>query len=145
MSKYKTYLKEKWLYFALSIVSYFLPFIIVTACFLPIVKAASGVKWALGLGIIVVNAIPFLTGVSRAVLAHFPMLNIMAIVFIFTAGFFTLDVFIKSREIFCWIELAAAIGSVLSCLFWAKYLKYSGYNKTMKATLKSGAFSVRGE
>lgn len=143
MSKYKTFKKEKWLYFALSIVVYFLPFIITTACFLPIVKGATGFKIAVGFGVVVVNAIPFLTGVFRSLFAHFPMLNLMAIVYLFIAGFFSLDFFIKSREIFCWIELAAAIGSVASCFLWAKHLKYAGYQKTMKATIKSGAFVLK--
>ena len=145
MSKYKTYTKEKRLYFIMSILVYFLPFIITTACFLPIVKGATGFKIAVGFGIVVINAIPFLTGIFRSLFAHFPMLNIMAIVFLFVAGFFSLDFFMKSREIFCWIELAAATGSVVSCFLWAKYLKYAGYEKTMQATVKSGAFVLKGE
>ena len=63
MSKYKTFTKEKWLYFAFSIITYFLPFIIVSACLLPIVKEATGLKIAMGLGIMLINAIPFLMGI----------------------------------------------------------------------------------
>lgn len=144
MSKnYKTYFRQKWLCFSLSIISYFLPFVVVTACMLPFVKAAEGVKIAIGLGIVLINAIPFLTGVFRAFFAHFPMLNIIAIIFLFIYGFFTLDAFIKSREAFCWIELAAALGSVASCVFWGLYLKYADYRRAVKATVGSGAFLTK--
>lgn len=73
MSKYKTFTKEKWLYFAFSIITYFLPFIIVSACLLPIVKEATGLKIAMGLGIMLINAIPFLMGIFKAFFAHFPI------------------------------------------------------------------------
>lgn len=145
MAEYKTYRKEKWIYFALSIVAYFLPFIITTACFLPIVSAPTGIKAAIGMGILLINAIPFLTGVFRAFFAHFPMLNMLAIVFMLLYSFFALDIFTRCREIICWIELSAAIGSVASCILWGKYLKYKSYQKTIKATVKSGAFLMRGK
>ncbi len=143
--KYKTFRKEKWLYFALSIVFYFVPFIVTTACLLPVVKAATGFKIAIGLAVVFINAIPFLTGVFKAFFAHFPMLNVIAVIYLLVAGFFALDVFMRSRETFLWIELAAALGSVVSCVFWAKYLKYRDYNNTVKATVKSGAFVMKGD
>lgn len=144
MSGYKTYKKQKIIYFVLSLAAYFLPFTITAACLLPFIKAASGLKAALGLGIVAVNAVPFLTGVFKAFFAHFPMLNVIAVAWLFVAGFFYFDVFMKCREIFCWIELAAAIGSIASCLLWVKYLKYRDYNKTMKAAIGSGAFELKG-
>lgn len=140
---YKTYFKEKWLFFALSISTYFLPFVITTACLLPFVKAADGVKIAIGLGIVFINAIPFLMGVFRAFFSHFPMLNMVAVIFLFIYGFFALDAFMKSREAFCWIELAAALGSILSCVFWGLYLKYADYRRAVKATVGSGAFVMK--
>lgn len=143
MSKYITYKKEKILYFIFAIAAYFLPFIIVTACLLPIVKVATGVKVAIGLGVLVINAIPFLMGVFKAFFAHFPMVNILAIVFIALAAFFMMDVFNACAEKLLWIELAAAIGSVVSCILWGQYRKYKGYNASMKATLKSGAFVMK--
>lgn len=145
MSKYKTFTKEKWLYFAFSIITYFLPFIIVSACLLPIVKEATGLKIAMGLGIMLINAIPFLMGIFKAFFAHFPMFNMLAVVFLFLAAFFTLDVFKTCVDKLLWIELAAALGSVVSCVLWAKYRKYSHYQKTMKATIKSGAFVMKEE
>lgn len=141
--KYKTYFKEKWLCFALSLVFYFLPFIITTACLLPVIKAATGVKAAIGLGIIVINSIPFLMGIFEAFFSHFPMLNMVAVIFLCIYGFFALDAFMKSREAFCWIELAAALGSIVSCIFWAQFLKYADYRKSVKATVGSGAFVLK--
>lgn len=143
MSDYKTYRKEKWLYFAFSIIAYFLPFVVVTACLLPMVKAAEGFKIAMGLGIVVINAIPFLMGAFKAFFAHFPMLNILAILFLALAAFFTMDAFKNYVDVFCWIELAAAVGSVISCILWGQFRKYSDFNKSMRATLKSGAFVTK--
>lgn len=145
MANYKTFFKEKWICFAMAIATYFVPFIITSACLLPFVKEATGVKVAVGLGIVMVNSVPFLMGVFKAFFAHFPMLNIVAIIYLFIYGFFTLDAFLKAREVFCWIELSAAIGSVISCVFWGLYLKYSAYRNSVKATVKSGAFVMRGE
>lgn len=144
MSKYKTYKKEKRVCFALSVVFYFAPFIITTACLMPVMKAAEGFKIAIGLGVIAVNAIPFLIGVFRWFFSHFPMLNMIAFLFLALEAFFRLEVFKTYADVFLWIELAAGAGSIISCVFWSLYLKYSDYNKTMKATLKSGAFILKG-
>lgn len=145
MADYKTFNKEKILYFIFSIVAYFLPFIIVTAVFLPIVKTVTGFKIALGLCIVVINSIPFIMGVFRAFFSHFPMFNLLAIVFLFLAAFFTLDLFRDYKAVFCWIELAAAVGSIISCVFWSKYLKYKLWSQSVKANVKSGAFIVKEE
>ena len=145
MSKYKTYKKEKRLFFAFSIISYFLPFIIVTACLLPLIKATEGFKIAIGLGIMFINAIPFLMGVFKTFFAHFPMLNLLSVVFLALAAFFTFEVFANYMHIFCWIELAAALGSVISCILWGQYRKCADFARTMKATVKSGAFRLKEE
>lgn len=143
MAKYKTFTKEKWLYFAFSIVAYFLPFVIVTSCLLPMVETAKGLKVAMGLVIVLINAIPFLMGVFKSFFAHFPMFNILAVIFLFLAVFFTKDIFKSCADKLLWIEFAAAVGSVVSCIMWAKYRKYSHYQKTMKATIKSEAFELK--
>lgn len=145
MANYRTYTKEKWLYFALSIIAYFLPFVIVTACLLPMVNTSGGFKAAMGLGIVLINAIPFLMGVFKSFFAHFPMFNILAVVFLCLAAFFTLDVFHNCVDKLLWIELAAAVGSIASCILWGKHRKYSQYQKTMKATVGSGAFVMKEE
>lgn len=144
MSKnYKTFKKEKLLYFVLSVAAYFLPFIITTACLLPIVKAAQGFKIAAGLGIVIVNAIPFLMGIFRSFFAHFPMFNLLAVTFLMLGGFFMLDVFRSCAETLLWIELAAALGSIASCVFWALHRKYARFAESVKATVASGAFSLK--
>lgn len=143
MAKYKTFRKEKWIYFALSVISYFLPFIVVTACLLPMVKAASGLKIAMGLGIVFINAIPFFMGVFKAFFAHFPMLNVLALVFMWLAVFFSLDVFRSCMDKLLWIESAAAIGSVASCVFWGLHRKYARWSASVKANVKSGAFVMK--
>lgn len=142
MSKYNTFTKEKWLYFLFSILAYFLPFIIVSACLLPMVQVAKGFKVAMGLGIVFINAIPFLMGVFRAFFAHFPMVNILALAFLFLATFFALDVFKSCVDKLLWIESAAAIGSIVSCVLWSKYRKYSKWHESVKATVRSGAFKM---
>lgn len=140
---YKTYKKEKWLYFGLSIAAYFLPFVIVTAIFFPMIEASKGFKFAMGFGIVIINTIPFLMGIYRSFFAHFPMLNILAIIFLFLAVFFTMDVFQYYVEIFCWIEGAAAIGSIASCILWGKFRKYARWSESIKANVRSGAFVMR--
>lgn len=143
MSNYKTYKKEKRLYFAFSVIGYFLPFTVVTACLLPFLKEAEGVKIAVGLGVVAINAIPFLVGVFRWFFSHFPMLNFVALLFLALSAFFRMDIFSAYADTFLWIELAAGIGSILSCVLWAKYLKYAEASRTMKYTVKSGAFKMR--
>lgn len=143
MSNIKTYVKEKRTYFVLSVAFYFLPFTVTAACLLPFIKAVTGFKLALGFGIVVINAVPFLVGVFRWFFSHFPMLNFVSLLFLALEAFFRMEVFRIYADIFLWIELAAGVGSILSCIFWAKYLKYSAYNRTMKATLKSGAFVIK--
>lgn len=145
MAKYKTFKKEKWLYFVFSVLAYFLPFIIVAACLLPMVKAAQGLKIAMGLGIVFINAIPFLMGIFKAFFAHFPMLNILAIVFLCLAAFFILDVFKTCVDKLLWIEGAAALGSIASCILWAKHRKYAKWHESVKANVRSGAFVMKEE
>ena len=59
MSKsYKTYKKQRFLFFWLAIVVYFLPYVIATACLLPLMKAGQGQKWAIGIGVIALNTLP---------------------------------------------------------------------------------------
>ena len=143
MANYNTFFKEKWIYFALAIAVYFLPFVITTACLLPMVKTAQGLKVAMGLGIVFINAIPFIFGLFKMFFAHFPMLNLLAIVFLLLAAFFTMDVFKTCVDKLLWIESAAAIGSLLSCVFWGKYRKYSKWRESVKANVCSGAFVMK--
>lgn len=145
MAEYKTFKKQRFTYFWLAIAVYFLPFVIVTACLLPMVKMNGGLKIAVGLGIVIINAIPFLMGIFKAFFAHFPMFNVLAVVFLCLAAFFSLDVFQNCVEKLLWIESAAAGGSILSCIFWGKHLKYKKWNESVKATVGSGAFVLKEE
>lgn len=143
--QYKTYTKEKWLYFALSIAAYFLPFVITAACLLPFVEAATGFKIAIGLGIVIINGAVFVAGIFISFFAHFPMFNLPAVIYLSLSAFFKLDIFKTYSDIFNWIELAAAIGSIASCILWGLHLKYAGYQKSIKAAVKSGAFVMKEE
>ena len=61
--------------------------------------------------------------------------NLLAIVFLFLAGFFLLDVFHDYVYTFMTIEACAAGGSILACFFWGLHRKYKskdGQAKTMK-------------
>ena len=145
MKSYKTFFKQKWAYFALSILAYFVPFIVVTACLLPLTMAATGAKVGIGLIVVVINAIPFLMGAFRMFFAHFPMFNMLAVVFLALAAFFRLDFFQYYADIFLWIEFAAALGSLVSCFCWAKFKKYSHWRESVKANVKSGAFTMKEE
>ena len=144
-NNYKTFKKEKWLFFALSIAVYFLPFIITTACFLPVMVASVGFKAAIGGAIIIINSIPFLMGIFKSFFAHFPMLNILAIVFLFVGAFFMMDIFQQYAEIFLWIEFSATLGSIVACVLWSRYRKYARYSESVKATVASGAFERKEE
>lgn len=145
MAKYKTYKKEKWLYLIFSIVAYFVPFVVVTAALMPMVKAATGVKVAMGLAVVALNALCFVKGLFRVILSHLPMLNTVAFLFLLLAAFFTMDLFQKSATTLCWIELAAGIGSMISSILWLKYCKYKKYQQSVKATIGSGAFQMKEE
>ena len=146
MANYKTFAKEKWLYFTFSIAFYFLPFIIVTACLMPLMKRGDeGLKIAVGFAVIFINALPFLQGLLEHIFSHFPMINTFAIIYVCISAFFTLDIFQNYRNYFNWIELSAFIGSFISCILWGKYRKYSRWRESVKANVRSGAFVMKEE
>ena len=117
----------------------------VTACLVPRTKAAKGTKWAIGIVGVLINAVPYLRGALRMFFSHFPMANILAFVFIALAAFFRLDFFQYYADIFLWIEFAAALGSIVSCFCWTKYKKYAHWRESVKANVKSGAFTMKEE
>ncbi|MDE7330121.1 MAG: hypothetical protein K2N30_03355 [Clostridia bacterium] len=145
MSKpYRTFKKEKWIFFALSIIVYFVPFVIVTACVFPLMrKADTGYRVALGILIVIINALPFLMGIFKSFFAHFPMLNIFAIGFCILGALFTFNIFAEYIDKFLWIECAAALGSVAACVFWGLHRKYARYAESIKANVLSGAFEAK--
>lgn len=124
--------KRKWLYFGLSILACYLPFIVVTSIFFPMMEVATGFKIALGFGIVLINTIPLMMAIFHSFFAHFPMLNIFAILYLLLSSFFTMEIFQYYVQIFNWIEGAAAIGSVASCILWAKFRKYAHWRENDK-------------
>lgn len=147
MSKpYKTFKKEKWLFFVLAIVVYFVPFVAVTTSMFPFMtKADKGYKWALGTLILIINALPFFMGILKSFLAHFPMLNIFALGFCVLGALFTFDIFVEYMDKFLWIELTATLGSAVSCIFWGLHRKFARYSESVKANVLSGAFKLKTE
>lgn len=106
-------------------------------------KADAGYKTALGILIVIINALPFLFGVFKSFLAHFPMLNVFAIGFCVLGAVFAFNIFAEYIDKFLWIEFAAALGSIISCFFWGLHRKYARYAQSVKATVLSGAFQPK--
>lgn len=138
MKQYKTYKKERYLFFWLSIAAYFLPYIIATACLLPFVKASNGTRVAMGLAVVALNTITFIAGVFKGFRAHFPFVNIPAFAFVALSGFFTLSLFSNYVSTFNVIETAAFVGSLVSCDLWYFHRKYKRKSLTVGDIVKSG-------
>lgn len=135
---YKTYKKQRYFFFWLSIAVYFVPYIVVAACLLPFMVETQGMKWGIGLSVVALNALPFLGGILKGFRAHFPFVNVLALVFVILAGFFTLEVFQRYVATFLWIELSAVLGSVAACVLWQFHKKYKRKAQTVNDVLKSG-------
>ena len=135
---YKTYKKQRYLFFWLTLIVYFVPYIVATACLLPFMKAAEGTKWAIGMTVVFLNALPFVVGILRKIFAHVPFINGLAIVFVALAMCFTLDIFHSYVYTFMTIESVALAGSLLACVFWHFHRKYKRQAQTVKTVIKSG-------
>lgn len=138
MKNYKTYQKQRYLFFWAALFVYFVPYVIATACLLPMMQAAQGVKWGIGFAVVALNAIPFLQGVFKSFRAHFPFVNLLAWLFVFLAWFFTMKLFSDYVYTFMTIELTAAIGSLVACILWFFHRKYKRKARTVSDILKSG-------
>lgn len=142
----KSFKKEKWLFFALALVAYFVPYIIVIACLFPMMhKADTGYKVALGVVLVIVNAIPLILGIFKSILAHYPMLYglMFAGGICFLGAVFKFDIFAEYTSKFLWIEFTVALSALASFIFWIFHRKYARYSETVKAAKKSGAFQMR--
>lgn len=135
---YKSYQKERYLFFWLSIVVYFLPYLIATAATLPTMRATQGAKWGIGLAVMALNAIPFLTGIFKGFRARFPFVNLIAFVFVILAAFFLSDLFHKYVYTFLTIESVALAGSIGACVLWHFHRKYKRKAQTVSDVVKSG-------
>ncbi len=138
MTNYKRYKKQRYLFFWLSLVAYFVPYIVATACLLPFIQAAVGMKWGIGLSVAALNALPFLGGIFKGFRAHFPFVNMIAFVFVLLAGFFTLEVFHNYVYTFLTIEAAAVGGSLAACVLWHFHRKYKRKSQTVGDVIASG-------
>lgn len=134
----KGYRRAKWLYFALSIIIYFVPYIVVTSCLLPLLSAQAGKKIAIGFVIVILNAIPFLRGVMNNLFAHFPFLNLLALVYILLWGFFTTQIFQTASAYIGWIELTVFVCGLIACFTWRLYRKAKGSLATAKTLREMG-------
>ncbi len=135
---YKTYKKQRYLFFWLSLAAYFVPYLVATACLLPFMKAAEGMKWGIGLAVAALNALPFLGGIFKGLRAHFPFVNVLALVFVLLAGFFTLELFSGYVYTFMTIEASAAAGSIAACVLWHFHRKYKRKSQTVGDVIASG-------
>lgn len=134
----KTYRKEKYIFFWAAFACYFLPFVVATACLLPFMEVATGMKWSIGLTVVLVNALPFVGGIFRVLFSHTPFINMPAILFVLLATFFTAPMFADYVSTFCVIEGCAAIGGILATVFWFLHTKYKTKFETVHTVLKSG-------
>lgn len=138
MTAYKTYRLQRYLFFWLAIAVYFVPYISVTAGLLPIMKTTAGIRWGIGIAVVLINALPFIGGIFHALRAHFPFVNMFALLFLFLAGFFTLDIFARYRFTFMTIEAVALAGAIGASVLWHFHRKYKRKALTVGDVLKSG-------
>ena len=124
MNVLKKYRIKRYLFFWASILAYFLPFVVVTASLLPFMTASTGKKFAIGMALVLVNALPFIGGIFRSLFAHFPFINGLSILFLGLAFFFCADLFQSYVYTFISIEISAALGSIAACVLWALHLKF---------------------
>lgn len=126
---------RRYAYFWCAVAAYFVPYIAATAALLPFMVESTGMKWSIGLAVVLLNALPFVGGVLRHLFSHVPFINMLAFVFMLLAGFFLLDVFREYVYTFMTIEACALGGSFFACVFWGLHRKYKtkdGQAKTMR-------------
>ena len=141
----KRYKWQRYLFFWLSIVAYFAPYVVATAALLPFMQTTPGMRVGIGLAIVALNALPFIGGLLRSLLSHVPFVNFLAFVFLFLAGFFTLELFGDYVSTFMVIEACAACGSVAACVLWRFHRRYKRQNQTVATVLKSGVLEAKEE
>lgn len=137
-ANYKTYKRERYLFFWLSILVYFVPYIVVTACLLPLMKTSTGQKVGIGMAVIFINALPCLAGIFHAFHAHYPFFNLVPFVYLGVREFFKMDIFQHYEGIFAWIEFTVALGIIAYCILWHFHRKYKRKAQTVNDVLRSG-------
>lgn len=139
---YKNYKKERYLFFWLSIAVYFIPYIVVTACLLPVIKTSVGMKFGIGLAVIFLNALPFIFGFFHGLRNAFPFFSFVPFLYLALHVFFTTEVFQNFQAVFNWIEFTFAVSLVFYCVFWRFHRKYKRKAQTVNDVLKSGLIEV---
>ncbi|MDE6273660.1 MAG: hypothetical protein K2L87_01260 [Clostridiales bacterium] len=138
---YKTYKKQRYLYFWGAILVYFVPYIVATAALLPFMRVTTGQKVGIGMAVAFLNALPFVSGIFKGFRAHFPLFNMTAFVFVVLASFFVLPLFSNYVYTFTTIELTAALSSFAACVLWGLHVKYKRKAQTVSTVVKSGVLS----
>ena len=138
MAEYRNYKKQRYIFFWLTILAYFVPVIAVTASLLPFVVASHGVKLGIGCGVLLLHSLIFVCGIFRKFLAHFPFFNGWAVIFTALSYFFTLQIFNEYVYTFRWIATTMALSSLAACVLWIFHNKYKRASRTVRDVVKSG-------
>lgn len=138
MANYKTYKKEKWIYFFASIFAFLAPMIVAIASFFPFFDYNVPSKVAFGGVLVLLHTSVFAAGVWGSIRAHYPMLSPLPFVVIILYTLFQIDFFQKYVNALVIIEGIIACGMIASAVFWGKYRKYSTKATSMDAVVGSG-------
>ena len=138
MSDFKTYKKQKRVYFCFAIMAYLIPLIVAISCFFPFFDYNIGYKVAFGFVIALVHMTVFGAGLWHSVRAHYPMLSPLPFLIIMMYTLCAFDFFQKFVHALIVIEIIAAAGMILSAVFWTKYRKYKRFADSVKAVVSSG-------
>lgn len=134
----KTYKTQRYLFFWLAIATYFIPVVVTTACLLPFMAQAKGMKWGIGIAVVALHSLGFVGGIFRGLRAHFPFINTTSFLFLVCALFFTADVFHDYVYSFMTIALVSFVSGIAACILWMMHEKYKRQSQTIATVLKSG-------
>lgn len=113
------------LFFWLALAVLVLPQVAVVSAFFPFMDVANGVKWGVGILVLVVNiAVSLVFALFRAVFKYLPFFNVFALTFLLLAGFFLIDAFRAYVTSFVVIEAVAFISGLAASVFHLKHEKY---------------------
>ena len=141
----KTYKWQRYLFFWLSIVAYFVPYVVATASLLPFMQVGEGLKWSIGITIVALNSIPFVWGIFRGFTSRFPFVNFFSMGYVLIDSFFTTPVYSDYKYSFKVIGWLANIGAIASSILWYLHLKYKQKNQTVSTVVKSGVLEAKEE
>lgn len=117
----KSYRTRKWAYLFASIFLYFFPVILTTFIVLPPTVTEGtkmGMTLAVGLLVIAVNALPFVSGILQHLFSHVPMINTVAIIYAGVYSFLSLKFTASYGEKLFIISIVAVVASIISTVFF---------------------------